>query len=511
MDQGWDVRGEAAAALAHVVQGFGVPVLGQADLLEGLLNDDVPQLPREVAMLTEAARQGIAAALAERVRQGVSAQAAVSMVVTDLTSRTAVDAVGARWAATLFARAAGYDIASVGATKVASDPAALEPSQPGMPPVSDVTGAAPPTRQLDRGPAFTPRAAVPVEDPTILPEAPEPTGPPVSPGIQENAGPQFGPGPQQPFGAQAPLGAPAQFGAPQFGAPQFGAAQFGGPAPFGATTAPAPSGSHGLAVLAGLATSLAVLMSLAWGVLSRSDAGAAVFWLSSLVLVAGGIGVAIWAGTDRLGAGLAAVAGLAIPGISWGIYNAYFATTLTFLSTAKRSLLELTSWVTVLGALTAASVAISALRRRKLLARQVGDPIVAIVAIVGVLFPLTNILPQISFDGAGTGNVLGHDVTGWRILWGLIFLVVFALPPVLAAFLPAGSRLQLGVLTGWLVIVFAWQLSDSPTDGYKAAAGLYLGWIVWLLVLVGTIALAARGPQPPQTAPAAEPALNQPR
>src|SRR5580658_6865014 len=249
MDQGWDAHGEAAAALAQVVQGFGVPVLGQADLLEGLLNDDVPQLPREVAMLTEAARQGVAAALAERMRQGISAQAAVSMVVTDLTSRTAVDAAGARWAATLFARAAGYDIASAGATKVASDPAALEPSQPAMPPVSDVTGAVPPTRQLDRRPAFTPRAAVPADDATIMPAAPATTGPQAWPG---------------------------------------------------STQAPAPGGSQGPAVLAGLATSLAVLMSLAWGVLSRSDAGDAVFWLSSLALVAGGIGVAIWAATDRL-------------------------------------------------------------------------------------------------------------------------------------------------------------------------------------------------------------------
>src|SRR5215472_18127024 len=103
MDQMWDAGGEAVTALAHVVEGFGVPVLGRPDMLEGLLKDDVPQLAREVAMLTEAARFGVADQLADRVQQGVAAQAAIGMVASEMTSRTAVDAAGALWAARVFA------------------------------------------------------------------------------------------------------------------------------------------------------------------------------------------------------------------------------------------------------------------------------------------------------------------------------------------------------------------------------------------------------------------------
>jgi len=85
MEQMWDAGGEAGAALAHVVEGFGVPVLGRPDMLEGLLKDDVPQLPREVAMLTEAARFGVADQLAERIQQGVAANAAIAMVANEMT------------------------------------------------------------------------------------------------------------------------------------------------------------------------------------------------------------------------------------------------------------------------------------------------------------------------------------------------------------------------------------------------------------------------------------------
>src|SRR3984957_8433267 len=167
MDQVWDAGGEASLALARVVQGFGVPVLGQADLLEGLLNDEVPELPREVAMLTEAARYGIAELLTERVRQGISAQAAASMVATEMTSRTAVDSVGARWAAQKFATVIGLQLTGTAATMPVTDPGqstlpsanppvASAPAAPPVPsppvpepPTSDSRGVGPATRLLD--------------------------------------------------------------------------------------------------------------------------------------------------------------------------------------------------------------------------------------------------------------------------------------------------------------------------------------------------------------------------
>src|ERR1022692_2523994 len=110
MDQVWDPRGEADAALERVVQGFGPQVLSRPDMLEGLLLDNMPDRARSVAMLVEAARCRVADLLDERVRQGVSPQAAVSMAAAQMTARTAVDASGAPWAAAAFARVLGYQV-----------------------------------------------------------------------------------------------------------------------------------------------------------------------------------------------------------------------------------------------------------------------------------------------------------------------------------------------------------------------------------------------------------------
>src|SRR5260370_37155177 len=108
MDHGWDPRGEAGQALARVVEGFGPQVLGRADMLEGLLQDEIPQLPREADMLTAAARSGVADLLAEPVRQGISPVAAVGMAAAETPARTAADTSGSPWAAWGFARTHGH-------------------------------------------------------------------------------------------------------------------------------------------------------------------------------------------------------------------------------------------------------------------------------------------------------------------------------------------------------------------------------------------------------------------
>ncbi len=119
---------------------------------------------------------------------------------------------------------------------------------------------------------------------------------------------------------------------------------------------------------------------------------------------------------------------------------------------------------------------------------------------VGVAFPLTNIIAQLNYHGANFAYVLGPGVTGWHVVWGLLFLVLFALPPVLSWFLPPRSPLQVALWSGWLVIAAAWQISDSPVDGAHAAFGLALSWIAWALALVGALALAARCAARPSTA-----------
>ena len=183
-----------------------------------------------------------------------------------------------------------------------------------------------------------------------------------------------------------------------------------------------------------------------------------------------------------------------MPAISFAIYDAAIAAELTSLSPTKRHVVEGTSLIAILAAIITAWVAAAALRRWRQLGRQRPDGLSVVLTIVGVCFGLANIFGQLRVpNGPVIGNVLGSGVSGWFILWGLVFLVAFALPPVLASFMRPGSPVQQAVWAGWLLVVLAWQISDSPTDGFTAAFGLYLTWLAWLIVAAGTMVLAVRG------------------
>lgn len=417
-------------------------------------------------MLTEAARFGVADQLADRVQQGAAAEAAIAMVANEMTSRTAVDAAGALWAAGEFARVIGYQVAgppiapvpdlqsqdTVLPTPVPVPPTAVEPipAQPSPIPARPVAEAAPPTRQLNAGQG--PYAQ------TIRSEGS--TAPPRS---------DFAP------------------------------------------TYPITPGAKNLGVLAALGTGLMLLMLL-FSVLSAVvHADTVKAWASLLPLAAGGAAIAIWTARSQPGgAGFSAVLGLTVPAVSFAIYDAAFAAEETFLSPAKRHVIEATSIVAILAAITAAWVAVAALRRWRQLGRQRPDGLSAIVSIAGVCFPLANIFSQLKTpSGRLFGHVLGSGVQGWFILWGLVFLAAFSLPAVIAAFLRPGSPAQLAVWAGWLLIVLAWQISDSPTDGFTGGYGLYLTWLAWLIVAVGTVRLALRGPTASQ--PEGQPGVVPPR
>jgi hypothetical protein len=471
MDQMWDAGGEAADALAHVVEGFGVPVLGRPDMLEGLLKDDVPHLPREVAMLTEAARFGVADQLADRVHQGVAAQAAVAMLASDMTSRTAVDATGALWAAGVFARVIGYQ---VGGQQIAPVPD-LQSQDTVLPiPV--------PVLPVQAVPSLPPMAVEPVQ---AQPE-------PVPTRLAEDVAP-----PTRLLSAEQALeGQTIRAEGVTVPPPS-------GFVPTGPAGAPVALVGRGFGLAAALSTGLTLVMLLFSALAAETHADSARIWASLLPLVAGGAAIAIWTtrGTSG-GASFAAVVGLSVPVVSYAIYDAAIAAELTGISPAKRHLVEGTSIVAIIGALIAAFVAIVALRRWRQLGGQRPDGLSVVLTIAGVCFALANVFGQLraphSLRGVLIGNILGPGVTGWFIAWGLVFLAVFALPPVLASFMRPGSPAQLAIWAGWLLIVLAWQISDSPTDGFTAAYGLYLTWLAWLLAAVGTVALALRRPAGPQ-------------
>lgn len=167
---------------------------------------------------------------------------------------------------------------------------------------------------------------------------------------------------------------------------------------------------------------------------------------------------------------------------------------MTQFSEKHRLALLATSILTLLAAAGAVLLALVVLARRRQAVKQAPQPLLLILLALGVAFPLTNVLAQVSFDGSGFDNVLGSRVTGWHIVWGLVFLVAFALPPILTVALRLSRSAAAATWAGWLFIVLSWQIADTPTDGEHAATGLYLSWLVWVATLVGTLVLATRKP-----------------
>jgi N-glycosylase/DNA lyase len=74
-----------------------------------------------------------------------------------------------------------------------------------------------------------------------------------------------------------------------------------------------------------------------------------------------------------------------------------------------------------------------------------------------------------------------------------MFLVLVALPPLLSLFIPRPDVLR-AMWLGWRAFGLAWQISWSPVARETAAPGVYVTWILWLIVLVGTIVIATRRP-----------------
>lgn len=401
MQQIWDQHGEAGAALARAVEGFGPQVLGRADMLSGLLEDDVPHLPREVALLTAAARSGTSARLTERVQQGLAADQAVLMAASEMASRTAMDASGSQWAVGEFARALGY--AAQPATAVAPVPAAGRDASIQLPP------ATPTVRQ----------ATVPPE------RGPAPTAGDI--------------------GTQTPRRARA----------------------------------------AAVAAGIAAVMAPFWLLEPFFSGGYRVSGgIESFMLLAGFSAAAVWvARRAGGGAGFAVVFGIAAAAASQAIFYAAAA-----VAYGGAKALELTMGLFVAATLIAAGIAVAGLARGHHLALRRATWPAAVTSAAGAGFALANILAQTTYSSTG---VLGPGVRGWWIVWGVMFLVLVALPPFTGLFIPRPEVLS-AMWYGWLIFGLAWQISDTPLNGDRADPGLYVTWILWLIVLVGTIVIARR-------------------
>lgn len=503
MNQAWDADGAASASLLHVVEGFGPPVLGRADMLEGLLADDVPQLPREIAMLTEAARFGVADLLTQRVRQGVAPIAAVGMVASEMTSRTAVDAAGALWAAGVFARAAGLPIGPP-VTPVAGDAGVtIPPPGTGLPvtgPPVNPAGPRPaePTRIITGGlgaaafPSGPTTADLTPPGPTVADVPPQPYNPQTY-GSEIYSPDDYGQaatGDQQTILAGQP-GFPGYPGQPGYGSPW--AAQ---------VAVPAAAGNTGsLAVVAAVCFGIAALMQPFVGLGSHIGHVAYVLdWTTGLAELLVFAGAAIWVGRSKgSAAGFAVTLGLAVPAIPVGIYTALFLPNYGNPG-IEHSVLLLTTIVWLLACVIAAFVSVAGLsRQRQLTASPRQGPAVA-AAILGTLFALANIGAQLTVPGSNYDSpddrygIFGTGVTGVHIFWGLVLIALFAVPPLLVWFTLPDRGTRLGVLCAWLLITFIWQVGDTPIENVVAAPGLYLTWTAWMATLLATMALAVSGP-----------------
>jgi hypothetical protein len=505
MNQTWDAGGDASAALLHVVEGFGPPVLGRPDMLEGLLADDVPQLPREIAMLTAAARYGVADLLSERVRQGIAPQAAIAMVANDMTSRTAVDAAGAQWAAGVFARATGLSVGGPPVAGVAYDsgvtipppmagpavtapPVGPKPAEPtrvivggmqpgagGYPPGPTAPELTPPGQTVADGPAPTRQLA----------GGPEIYAPPVSPDQQTIFPGQPGfPGyPGQP--------APGGYGQPTAVASSPWAAQVATADPGG----PLAGNSQSLAVLISLCFGIAALMQPFVGLASGVPHPFKVLdWVTALAELGVFAAAAVWVGrTKGSAAGFAVTVGIAIPAIPAGIYTALILPSEGSPGT-EHSILLLTTIVWLLASIAAAFIGFAGLTQYRQLKRAAPSGPATAVAVLGVLFALAYIAAQAKLvgDPSVQFGIFGIGVHGVLIFWGLVLIALFSVPPLLAALALPDRTVTIGLLAGWLLVTFISQVGDSPVFDEVAAPGLYLTWIAWLATLLATAVLMTR-------------------
>ncbi len=364
-------------------------------MLEGLLADDVPQLPREVAMLTRRRDTASLSCCPSGCGRASRRRRPSSMVATEMTSRTAVDAAGALWAAGVFAHVIGFGAGG-----------------PTVPPVprnharSDVTRPAPaPPYSPPPGPALSPPG----------------TSPPV-----------FTPPTRQDPGFAYPAPPTRQVGQVQQGDLTPTAAANWPASAVGATT-----GS--LAAICAAATGVTVVLLAFWTLTAVTGGERAKDWAETLPLLAGGIAITVVAARGRTGGGgIAAALGLTLPAIALAIYTPRSPSGSTNGPASKRYFVAAASVLALLAAFAAAVTAVAGLARSRTDRATQPDGLSIAATIAGLGFVLSNIVGQDRIDGFLVGNVLGPGVRDWYVLWGLVFLAVFAIPPVIASFLKPG-------------------------------------------------------------------------
>ncbi len=111
----WEHADQAKAALRTIMDDpdLGVAVLSSGRLAANVLEDLLPEAPRERAILVLAAQAGVAQALRDHLAQGLDDATAISLAVTSLEDNSPLDRDSCEWVVTQIAVAIGIAAAPV--------------------------------------------------------------------------------------------------------------------------------------------------------------------------------------------------------------------------------------------------------------------------------------------------------------------------------------------------------------------------------------------------------------
>lgn len=156
----WEHADQARAALKAIIDdpNLGVTVLSSGRLAANVLEDLLPEAPRERAILVLAAQAGVAQALRDHVTQGLDDATAISLAIVSLEDNSPLDHDSCEWVVTQIAAAIGL---------AAARPLAAEPATRLVPAPADPLQAA--ATVTARAPAPAPRPT-PLSLPTPPPE-----------------------------------------------------------------------------------------------------------------------------------------------------------------------------------------------------------------------------------------------------------------------------------------------------------------------------------------------------
>ncbi len=137
---------EVRDALSSAVNDYGKRVLSDPRMLGSLVNDLIPDLPRERSLLVTGAEAGIADELAQRVEgQRLDPNTAVNLVAESLMRSRGLDQASSAWVANEYAQALGYQVGRGDTQPIIVPPPFPPVPAPTPPPPGPTQQAVPPT------------------------------------------------------------------------------------------------------------------------------------------------------------------------------------------------------------------------------------------------------------------------------------------------------------------------------------------------------------------------------